>query len=79
MSLLLLTCNNIEKKPTIKIDKGLVGMIGFGSLMSLQSMESTLQRKYDDSIYLVHLQGFQREWNWHLSFKDPRLPEKYLN
>ena len=38
-------------------------MVGYGTLMSRQSMESTLERAYTDSIYLIHLGDFIREWN----------------
>ena len=75
----LLSCSTQKKKTTIQIPPGLVGLVGYGSLMSRQSMESTLQRAYNDSAYLINLQGFQREWNLHLSLKDTRLPESYSN
>ena len=62
--LLLVNCYKAEKKQKIKIEKGKVGIIGYGSMMSLKSMESTIKEKYQDSIYLVHLLGYQREWNY---------------
>ncbi|TBN04020.1 gamma-glutamylcyclotransferase [Hyunsoonleella flava] len=64
--LLLSGCNN---KELITIENGKVGMIGFGSLMSKRSMERTLQRKYEDSVYLVHLEGYQRAWNYYTPIK----------
>ena len=73
------SCSSSTNKQTIHIPEGVVGMVGYGSLMSRQSMESTLARAYEDSIYLIHLKGYQREWNWHLSLKDTRLPESYSN
>lgn len=74
---LLLSCNTSEKR-TIVAKPGEVGMIGYGSLISLQSMERTLGRKYSDSIYLVHLEGFQREWNYVSYNNDSLLPKEYL-
>lgn len=75
----LSSCNISEKKATIFIKDGKVGMIGYGSLISLNSMENTLGRKYKDSIYLVHLEGFKRQWNYVSSNKDTLLPKEYLN
>ncbi len=56
----------------------MVGMVGYGSLISVQSTERTLGRKYIDSIYLVHLEGFQREWNYVGSNNDSLLPKESL-
>ena len=39
---ILLSCSTQKKKTTIQIQSGLAGMVGYGSLMSRQSMESTL-------------------------------------
>ena len=51
-----------QQKDTIKIQEDFVGMVGYGSLMSLKSMESTLGHQYSDSSYLIHLKGFIRAW-----------------
>ena len=61
-----------DKKKTIEIKEGLVGMIGYGSLMSLKSFEQTLGHKYSDSIYQVHLNGYLREWSYFLPINDPK-------
>ena len=42
---------------------GQVGLIGYGSLMSQESMELTLGRPYTGVIRKIHLQGYQRIWN----------------
>jgi len=71
----LSSCNP-SKKATIHIEPGMVGMVGYGSLMSLQSMESTLERAYTDSIYRIHLEGFIRDWNFifpNYDTTDPRI------
>ena len=60
---LLLGCSENHKKSLLKIENGNIGMIGYGSLMSKNSMEKTLKRTYEDSVYLVHLEGYQRAWN----------------
>jgi hypothetical protein len=75
---LLSSCLENHKKPIINIENGKVGMIGYGSLISKQSMESTLLRKYQDSVYLVHLEGFQREWNFVWSNYDTSYSEDDL-
>ncbi len=55
--------------------EGYVGMIGYGSLMSLSSMEQTLGHVYSDSAYRVHLKGFVRTWTSYLLFDDPKVPK----
>ncbi len=47
-------------------------MIGYGSLMSKTSMEKTLKRTYQDSVYLIHLEGYQRSWNASYSVINPK-------
>jgi hypothetical protein len=61
-----------QQKDTIKIREGFVGMVGYGSLMSLKSMESTLGHQYKDSAYLIHLNGFIRAWTSYRAFNDPK-------
>jgi hypothetical protein len=51
-----------QKKTILEIPAGSAGLIGYGSLMSLPSMEQTLGRKYEGPTYLVHLVGYQRSW-----------------
>ena len=60
----MLSCNNPPTKPTIRIEDGKVGMIGFGSLVSLNMTEEVFNHEYTDSIYLVHLEGYQRTWDF---------------
>ena len=62
------SCSKTKNKT---IEDGRIGMIGFSSLMSKNSME----RIYEDSIYLVHLQSYQRAWNYYVSLDTPSLPE----
>lgn len=59
-----MSCNKSSHKQTITIPDGKVGMIGFGSLMSLQRTEEVFNHKYTDSIYVVHLEGYQRSWDY---------------
>ena len=65
-----------DKKKTIEIKEGLVGMIGYGSLMSLKSLEQTLGHKYTDSIYQVHLNDYLREWSYFRPINDPQSNSK---
>ena len=46
-------------------------MIGFDSLISKKNSEIT----YEDFIYLVHLQGYQRARNYYGSLDDQALSE----
>lgn len=71
-------CQESNKKATLAIPEGKVGMIGYGSLTSLQSIEEVLGRKYQDSIYLVHLDGYERSWNFVGANNDPKLPPELL-
>ena len=53
-------------------------MIGYGMLTSLESIQAILNRKYQDAIYQVHIEGFQRAWNFVCPNNDPMLQEDYL-
>lgn len=64
-----------QKKASITMPEGYVGMIGYGSLMSLKSMEQTLGHEYVDSAYQVHLKGFVRTWTSYRLFDDPMVPK----
>lgn len=70
--LFAISCLNEKKKDTIEIKEGFVGMIGYGSLMSLKSMEQTLGHKYKNSIYQVHLIDYNRGWTYFLPINDPQ-------
>ena len=67
------SCMIEKEKTTIEIKEGLVGMIGYGSLMSLQSMEQTLGHKYNDSVYQVHLADYIRGWTYFRPINDPQV------
>jgi hypothetical protein len=69
------SCLN-DKKKTIEIKEGLSGMIGYGSLMSLKSLEQTLGHTYTDSIYQVHLNDYLREWSYFRPINDPQSNSK---
>ncbi len=69
---LILTSCQPSKKKTVEIKEGYVGMIGYGSLMSLKSFEQTLGHKYSDSIYQIHLKSYLREWSFFRPFNDPK-------
>ena len=70
LSLLLASCS-VEKKKTIEIKSGFVGMIGYGTLMSVKSLEQTLKHKYNDSLYQVHLINYIRGWTYFVPINDP--------
>lgn len=52
-----------SKEPSLmEIPDGSVGMVAYGSLISLPSMEQTLGHKYEGPIHQVHLTGYERAW-----------------
>lgn len=61
---LLFGCESPETKPVISIEPGKIGVIGYGSLTSRQDVEKLLGRPYKDSLYYVHLENYQRAWNY---------------
>jgi hypothetical protein len=69
--MLLSACCIAQQKDTVRIKEGYSGMVGYGSLMSLKSMESTLDHQYSDSAYIIHLNGFIRAWTSYRLFNDP--------
>ncbi|HCM75591.1 MAG TPA: hypothetical protein DIS90_04375 [Cytophagales bacterium] len=73
------SCQSTPEKPEIEIESGKVGMIGYGSLISFNETEATLGRKYEDSVYLVHLEGYQREWSYVGSNKDSLQPKEFFD
>ena len=62
--LLSTSCQNRENKEIFTIPEGKVGMIGFGSLTSKQQMQAQLEKSYDGPFEVVHLDGYQRYWNF---------------
>jgi hypothetical protein len=61
-----------KRKSTIEIPEGMAGIVAYGSLMSLPSMEQTLEHKYQGPIHQIHLTGYEREWICVRPFNDPR-------
>jgi hypothetical protein len=72
LSLFSTGCMAQKGRTTLEIKEGIVGMIGYGTLMSLQSMEQTLGHKYTDSVYPVHLVEYVRGWTYLRPINDPR-------
>jgi hypothetical protein len=60
-----------KERSVMEIPMGSSGMIAYGSLMSLQSMEQTLGHKYEGPRRQVHLNGYEREWTCVRPFNDP--------
>jgi len=61
-----------KRKSILEIPEGSVGIITYGSLISLPSMEETLWHKYNGPIYEVHLEGYERLWTCVRPFNDPQ-------
>jgi len=61
-----------KRKSTLEIPEGSAGIIAYGSLISLPSMEQTLGHKYTGPIYEVHLKGYERVWTCVRPFNDPQ-------
>lgn len=78
-AILFYGCLSSETKPSITIEDGKIGMIGYGSLTSRKAVEKILGKPYKDSIYFVHLENYQRTWNFVGNNNDPGLPEEMLN
>ena len=60
-----------KRTEILEIPEGSVGIIAYGSLISLPSMEQTLGHKYEGPIYEVHLRGYERMWTCVRPFNDP--------
>lgn len=50
------------RKTALDIPPGFAGIIAYGSLISLPSMEETLGHKYAGPIHEVRLKGYERAW-----------------
>jgi hypothetical protein len=64
-AVLFLTCPSgsaAKIKSTIDIPVGSSGIVSYGSLISLPSMEQTLKHKYEGSVHKIHLTGYERAW-----------------
>lgn len=51
-----------ERRTPIVIPEGSAGVVAYGSLMSLKSMEETLGHEYEGPVRRVHLIGYERAW-----------------
>lgn len=60
-----------KRRTIMTIPKGSVGLIAYGSLMSLKSMEQTLGHKYEGPAHRVHLLGYERAWVCVRPWNDP--------
>jgi len=60
-----------KRKSTLEIPEGSAGIIAYGSLISLPSMEETLGHKYGGPIHEVRLTGYERAWTCVRPFNDP--------
>jgi hypothetical protein len=75
LSVLFLFCLSVsaaKRKSTIEIPEGSAGIVAYGSLISLPSMEQTLGHKYQGPINQIHLTGYERAWACVRPFNDPR-------
>lgn len=59
-------------KSVLEMPEGSVGIIAYGSLISLPSMEETLKHKYNGQSYEVHLRGYERSWACIRPFNNPQ-------
>lgn len=48
---------------TIRLEDGEVGIFGFGSLLSVNSLEKTLGRRYQKPSLICTITGWKRRWN----------------
>jgi hypothetical protein len=68
-----------KKKSPIEIPEGSAGIVAYGSLISLPSMEQTLGHKYRGPIHQIHLTGYEREWICVRPFNDPRRIDAFFS
>ena len=59
-------------KSTLEIPKGFAGIVAYGSLISLPSLEQTLGHKYEGPLHEVHLTGYERVWTCVRPFNSPQ-------
>jgi hypothetical protein len=64
-------------KEKLFIPNGKVALIGYGSLMSIASMERTLGHAYTDKFLPIHINGFQRVWNFATPNNGIRRPDLF--
>ena len=61
-----------NSKRTLEIPRGSAGIVAYGSLISLPSLEQTLGHSYNGPIHDVHLGGYKRMWTCVRPFNDPQ-------
>jgi hypothetical protein len=60
-----------KRKSTLEIPEGFSGIIAYGSLISLPSMEQSLGHRYEGPLHEVHLTGYERVWTCVRPWNDP--------
>jgi hypothetical protein len=66
------SCSATKTKSTLEIPPGYSGIVAYGSLISLPSMEQTLGHSYEGPVREVHLKGYERIWTCVRPFDSPR-------
>ncbi len=51
-----------QQQDSVRIPAGSVGLVAYGSLMSVSSMEQTLGHKYTGPVLQIHVKDYQRSW-----------------
>lgn len=80
---LFLTCvilafgQTSSNKERLFIPNGKVALIGYGSLMSVASMERTLGHTYTDKFIPIHINGYERVWNFAVPNNGTRGPNLF--
>ena len=64
-------------KEKLFIPNGKVALIGYGSLMSIGSMERTLGHTYTEKFLPIHINGFERVWNFAILNNGTRGPNLF--
>lgn len=61
-----------KEKKVLEIPEGFEGIVAYGSLVSLPSLEKTLGHKYEGPVHEVHLAGYERVWTCVRPFDSPQ-------
>lgn len=61
-----------KAKRVLEIPRGSAGIVAYGSLISLPSLEQTLGHPYNGPIHEVRLGGYERMWTCVRPFNDPQ-------
>jgi len=72
LCLLTMSACAAKRKTTLEIPEGSAGIVAYGSLISLPSMEQTLGHKYQGPINQIHLTGYERALTCVRPFNDAR-------